>query len=123
MFTPTAYPEQIAEKLQKLTHQDESTREDMSEALYNLLAICENKYNDEKYRTLYKTLSVLANGFFEVCATYYKTGYEGRTRRLLYHGETPEQAIERYNQDSQYHDLEKYTPTTIESVTFIPIEY
>ena len=121
-FTPNAYPEEIAERLQKLTHQPEETREDMKEALYNLLAICENEYNDEKYRTLYKSLSVLANGFFEVCATYYKTGYEGRTRRLLYRGETPEQAIERYNQDAQYHDLAKYTPTTIESVGFTPIE-
>ena len=122
MFTPTAYPEDIAERLQKLTHQPESTREEMQNALYNLLAICENKYNDEKYRTLYKALSIIANGFFEVCATYYKTGYEGRTRRLLYHGETPEQAIERYRQDAETHDLAKYTPTTIESVTFIPIE-
>ena len=121
-FTPNAYPEEISERLQKLTHQPEETREEMSEALYDLLAICENEYNDEKYRTLYKSLSVLANGFFEVSATYYKTGYEGRTRRLFYRGETPEQAIERYNQDAQYHDLAKYTPTTIESVTFIPLE-
>lgn len=124
-FTPNAYPEEISERLQKLTHQPEETREEMKEALYDLLAICENPYNREKYRTLYNALSILANGFFEIRATY----AERDDKKTLpdafvkyFRGDTPEAAtFERY-QYGENHDLAKYTRLNIESVGFTPIE-
>lgn len=124
-FTPNAYPEDIAERLQKLTHQPEETREEMSEALYNLLAICENKYNDEKYRTLYKALSILANGFFEVRATYAERDDKKTlpdTHVKCFRGDTPEEAVFNRYQYGKNHDLAKYTTLNIESVGFTPIE-
>lgn len=124
-FTPNAYPEEISERLQKLTHQPEETREEMKEALYNLLAICENPRNDEKYRTLYNTLSILANGFFEVRATYAerddkKTLPDAHVK--YFRGDTPEEAVFNRYQYGENHDLAKYTPLNIESVGFVPIE-
>jgi hypothetical protein len=124
-FTPNAYPEEISERLQKLTHQPEETREQMKEALYDLLAICENKYNDEKYRTLYKALSILANGFFEIRATYAerddkKTLPDAHVK--YFRGDTPEEAVFNRYQYGENHDLAKYTPLNIESVGFVPIE-
>jgi hypothetical protein len=124
-FTPNAYPEEIAERLQKLTHQPEETREQMKEALYQLLSICENKYNDEKYRTLYKALSVLANGFFEVRATYAERDDKKTLAEPIvkyFRGDTPEEAVFNRYQYGENHDLAKYTPLNIESVGFVPIE-
>ncbi len=124
-FTPTAYPEQIAERLQKLTHQPESTREEMQEALYNLLAIAENKYNNDTYRTLYKTLATLTNGFFEVRATYRERDDKKTLPEPIvkyFRGDTPEEAVFNRYQYGQNHDLAKYTLLNIESVGFVPIE-
>lgn len=124
-FNPNAYPEEIAERLQKLTRQPEETREEMKEALYDLLAICENPYNREEYRTLYKTLSILANGFFEARATYTerddnKTLPDAHVK--YFRGDTPEEAVFNRYQYGENHDLAKYTPLNIESVGFTPIE-
>lgn len=124
-FTPNAFPEEISERLQKLTHQPEETREQMKEALYDLLAICENKYNDEKYRTLYNALSVLANGFFEVRATCAeRDGNKTLPEPIVkyFRGDTPEEAVFNRYQYGENHDLAKYTPLNIESVGFTPIE-
>lgn len=124
-FTPNAYPEDIAERLQKLTHQPESTRDDMKEALYNLLVICENENNDEKYRTLYNALSILANGFFEVRATCAERDDKKTLPEPIvkyFRGDTPEEAVFNRYQYGQNHDLAKYTPLNIESVGFVPIE-
>jgi hypothetical protein len=124
-FTPNAFPEDIAERLQKLTHQPEETREEMKEALYDLLAICENQNNDEKYRVLYNTLSVLANGFFEIRATYAERDDKKTLPDVFvkyFRGDTPEAAtFERY-QYGENHYLAKYTRLNIESVGFVPIE-
>ena len=124
-FTPNAYPEEISERLQKLTHQPEETREQMKEALYDLLAICENPYNREEYRTLYKALATLANGFFEVRATCAERDDKNTLPEPIvkyFRGDTPEEAVFNRYQYGENHDLAKYTPLNIESVGFTPIE-
>ena len=60
------YPGEIAEAIFKAASDDdpeEHTKEieEMTDALYQLKAIAENKYNSEYYRTLYKYLYKLAS--------------------------------------------------------------
>ena len=60
------YPGEIAEAIFKAASDDdpeEHTKEieEMTDALYQLKAISENKYNSEYYRTLYKYLYKLAS--------------------------------------------------------------
>lgn len=60
------YPGEIAEAIFKAASDDdpeEHTKEieEMTDALYRLKAIAENKYNSEYYRTLYKYLYKLAS--------------------------------------------------------------
>lgn len=61
------YPGEIAEalcdlcKIMELGYKpDEQDYEDCKEALYQLMAICENDYNSEYYRTFYKVLAKAA---------------------------------------------------------------
>ena len=61
------YPGEIAEALCDLCKREElgykpdgQAYEDCIEALYQLKAICENDYNSEFYRTLYKVLAKAA---------------------------------------------------------------
>lgn len=64
MFKAEYYPEEIADALCKLAGdtfvgKDEERPEiygDYTEALYTILAICDNKYNSEFYRSFYRLL-------------------------------------------------------------------
>jgi len=51
------HPMDIAYSLHKITHEDEKQ---LTEALYQLKAIAENKYNSEYWLVLYKALSDIA---------------------------------------------------------------
>lgn len=61
-FKAEYYPEEIAAVLMNLAGEefvmdDEGRPEsEYTEALYTLLAICENKYNNEYYRSFYRLL-------------------------------------------------------------------
>lgn len=60
------YPGEIAEAIFKAASDDDPEEytkeiEEMTDALYQLKAIAENKYNSEYYRTLYKYLYKLAS--------------------------------------------------------------
>ena len=61
-FKAEYYPDDIAEALCRLAGEDfpedyDSRNESpYSEALYHLMAICENKYNNEYYRSFYRLL-------------------------------------------------------------------
>ena len=60
------YPGEIAEAIFKAASDDDPVEhtkeiEEMTDALYQLKAIAENKYNSEYYRTLYKYLYKLAS--------------------------------------------------------------
>ena len=61
-FKAEYYPEEIAAVLMNLAGEDfvmddEGRPEsEYTEALYTLLAICENKYNSEYYRSFYRLL-------------------------------------------------------------------
>lgn len=58
------YPDELAVALCKLAAgDDEVDREkipDCAEALYDLMAVCENKYNNDYYRTLWDVLQDVA---------------------------------------------------------------
>lgn len=62
MFNYNYYPEDIAETLGYLTSVNgqyfgtEKHKKELENVLYNLLAICQNKYNDSSYRIMYRTL-------------------------------------------------------------------
>ena len=60
-------PEQIADVLYDLARDmdwdseyEDDTKADLSEALNWLLATCQNEYNRECFRTLYRTLDCIA---------------------------------------------------------------
>ena len=62
-------PEDITEKLMPLAYLDitdeenEIARDQMTDALYHLDAICQNRYNDDKFRTLYNVLAHIADQY------------------------------------------------------------
>lgn len=116
MFNTRVHPEEIAEKFIAMNCAEESDRNDLEEALYQLHAICENEYNHDFYRVLYKALEELAGTKFEISATYYEAGYKGETRRQRFTGESIEEAYNKYIAAGDVHDLAKYTPRTITSV-------
>ncbi len=61
-FTAKCYPEEIAAVLCRLAGEDfpendeQRDENDYTEALYTLMAICENHYNKEYYRSFYRLL-------------------------------------------------------------------
>jgi len=63
------YPTDIAEKLLTLAdleiteEEKDIAREQMTDALYHLDAICQNRYNDDKFRTLYNVLAHIADQY------------------------------------------------------------
>ena len=55
-------PMEIAEALAKLANvTDKETIEDATGALYDIKAICENRYNSEYWRTFWKVLEALTS--------------------------------------------------------------
>ena len=63
------HPEDISDKLLKVANMDltqeeeEIAIEQLTEALYHLDAICQNRYNDDKFRTLYNVLAYIADDY------------------------------------------------------------
>lgn len=66
IFKAEYYPEEIAAALMKLdgeafVMEDEGRPEsEYTECLYTLMAICENKYNNDYYRSFYRLLERIA---------------------------------------------------------------
>lgn len=67
-FVRTEYPREIAEKLYELAkdmdymdyeEEKEQILADLEDALYDLLAIAQNEYNKDCYRTMYNVLERL----------------------------------------------------------------
>ena len=57
-------PGDIAEVLCQIINEgNKDYKEKLTNAIYNLKAICENKYNDDGYRILYRTLESVAKNF------------------------------------------------------------
>ena len=63
MFMIHYYPEDIAQALINLTDEDKTTDaekfNEIEEAIYHLKCVCENQFNDRKFRTLYRILEDL----------------------------------------------------------------
>ena len=55
------HPIDIAYSLNNLVSNGEDMENDLQEALYQLKAMAENKYNCDCWRTLYKALSAIAD--------------------------------------------------------------
>lgn len=62
IFKAEYYPDDIAEGLCRLAGEDfpegydERNDHDYTECLYQLMAICENEYNNDYYRSFYRLL-------------------------------------------------------------------
>ena len=52
-------PYTITDKLVTLANID-TTRQQLTDALYYLDAVCQNRYNNDYFRTLYNTLATIA---------------------------------------------------------------
>lgn len=55
------HPIDIAYSLNNLVSNGEDMENDLQEAIYQLKAMAENKYNCDYWRTLYKALSAIAD--------------------------------------------------------------
>lgn len=62
------YPEEIAETLNKIIERcdhnkalSEKEHKELEDAIFQLKAMAENKYNNNWWRTLYNVLSILTN--------------------------------------------------------------
>ena len=61
------YPDEIAEQLYKLAYGenaevDQQIMKDLENCLYDLKAVCENEYNFDFFRTMYRTLEQIEAG-------------------------------------------------------------
>lgn len=52
-------PDEIADVLINLANVSDETKDDLIEAIYQLQAIAQNKYNNDYYRTFYNVLIML----------------------------------------------------------------
>ena len=59
MIDNTYYPLEISKVLTGLAGLGENERSECEDAIYNLMAIAENKYNDDCYRTLWSVFQAL----------------------------------------------------------------
>lgn len=58
------YPDEIAETLQRLAaRNDEITKNDLIEVIYQIRAHAQNKYNSDYWCTLYKVLTLITEKY------------------------------------------------------------